>query len=430
MRGADRGRRKAIGVVAGGKGPAVLGRVGVQSHGDVVRGQAQLVRHDLGQHRLVALALGRRIANDADRASGIHRNGRRSHRSVLGAGPPPFVAGFQRGDVAHVGLAGLDAGGVADAVQLAGRQRLLLALLEAGQVAGGQGLLDDPLVVARIKQGAGDGFVGKLVGPDQVPAQQLQRVHCQLRRNLLHHALHREVKLRAAEAAHGAGRALVGHHDMVGDLQIADVIAVGGDAVHPVEGRRHGCAQIGAVVVPVGEPQGGDLAGLGVGRLDLGDAVGRGAGGAQMLQSILNPLDRPLGPAGQNAKHNDVRKNGQLAAEAAAGVLGAAQAQGVGAQAQRPGHDGMQREGALEVGQHVEAAGFGHRFGNHRIGFHGGDGVARVANGQFGAVLGCGERLLRGAVQEVAGGNAIGVSLGMQQRRLRRHRLQRVKHCW
>ena len=196
--------------------------------------------------------------------------------------------------------------------------------------------------------------------------------------------------------------------------------------MHPVQRRRHRRAQVGAVVVPVGQPQSGDPALAGVGRLDPGDAVCRGAGGRQMLQPILDPLDRPSGLAGQDAQHHDVGKDGQLGAEAAAGVPGAAKTQAVGAGAQRPHHDRMQREGALKVGKHVETAGLGDGPRDDRVGFHGGDGIARIGDGHLRCMIGPRECLVRRSVYEVARGYAIGVGLRMQQRRVRLRCLDRI----
>ena len=427
-RGVRASRREPAGIVAGGDRPAVLRRIRIQRDRDVVRVQAEPVRHHLGQHGLVALALGHRIPDHGDPAHGVHRDRHRGHGAAPGAVPLPLPAGLDQGDVAHVGLAGLDAGGVADAVEPAGPASLLPAALQAVQVAAGKGLVDDPVVVAGIEQGAGHGPVGKPIGTDQVLPDHVQRIHPQGGGDRLHHALHREVELGAAEAPHRARGAFVGEHHVVGDLQVADVVAVGGQAVHPVQRRRHRRAQVGAVVVPVGQPQRGHPAFAGMGGLDPGDAVRRGAGGGEMLQSVLDPLDRPPGSARQDAEHHDPGKDGHLGAEAPAGVLRAAKAQAVGAHAQRPRHDRLQRKGPLEVRQHVEAAGLRDGPRHHRVGLHGGDGAARIDDGQLRHVVGLGEGLVREAVDEVARGDAVRSGLRMQQRRIGRRRLHRIDH--
>ena len=80
----------------------------------------------------------------------------------------------------------------------------------------------------------------------------------QLDRDRVHHALDREIELRPAKAAHRAGRAFVGHHNVVEDVDVLDAVGIGRQAMHAIDRRRHRRAQIGAVVVPVRQPQAND----------------------------------------------------------------------------------------------------------------------------------------------------------------------------
>ena len=426
VRRARRGRREAAGIVAGRDRPAVLGRVRIQRHDDVVRGQPELVGDDLGQRRLMALALGHRIADDVDRAQGVDRHGDRGDGAVLRPGALALPAGLEGRDIAHVRLARLDAGGVADAVEFACRARGVPLLLQRRQTAFGDGLVDGPVVIARIEQGAGDRFVGEHVRRNQVAADDGERILPGQHGDLLHHALDREIELRPAEAAHRAGRAFVGRHDMVGDFEVPDAVAVGGYAVHPVDRRRHRRAQIGAVIVPVGEPQAGDRAVLHVGGLDPGDPVGRDAGGRQMLQPVLDPLHRPPRLAGQHAQHDDIGEDRELGAEAAAGIFRAAVAQGGGADAQGQRHHGVDRKRALKIGQHIEAAGLAVGLRHNGVGFHRRDGIARIADGQFRRGVRLGEGLVRLAMHEMAFRDTVGLAARMQERRLGLRRRYRV----
>ena len=63
-------------------------------------------------------------------------------------------------------------------------------------------------------------------------------------------------------------------------------------AVHAVERPRHRRAQERAVVLELIELQAEDAAVLGDRGFDLGDAVGPGAGGDQMLDAVLDPFHR------------------------------------------------------------------------------------------------------------------------------------------
>ena len=207
---------------------------------------------------------------------------------------------------------------------------------------------------------------------------------------------------------------------------MADEIAVGRDAVHPVDRRRHRRAQIGAVVVPVGEPEPGHRSVRPVGGFDFRDPVGRDARRREMFQPVLDPLDPPARLAREHAQHDDIGEDHQLGAEAAAGILRAAVAQGGGADAQGERHHRVHRKRPLEVGQHVEAAGLAAGLGHDGIGFHRRDGIARVADGQFRRALGFGEGRVRVAVHEMAFRDAVGLAARVQDRRVRRARRDRI----
>ena len=145
-----------------------------------------------------------------------------------------------------------------------------------------------------------------------------------------------------------------------------------------------------------------------------------------MLQPVLDPLDRAARLAGEHAQHDDIGEDHQLGAEAAAGILRAAVAQGGGADAQGERHHRVHRKRPLEVGQHVEAAGLAVGLGHDGIGLHRRDGVARIADGQVRRALGFGEGRVRVAVHEVAFRDAVGVAARVQDRGVRRARRDRI----
>ena len=196
---ADRQGPRPVGVHALGRD---LG-VAVQ-HPDVLERHAELVGDDLAPRRLVPLAVRAGSGDDLDLAGGQHPD-----RRVL---PAAGAVGQRaehpgRGQPAHLGE-----GGDADAELhrvVAGPPLLLLLaeLVVAEQLLGpGRGRL----VVARVVGQAGDGGERELLVLDPVPLPQLQRVHAQVRGELVHHPLDGEGGLGPARAPVGVGRHLGG----------------------------------------------------------------------------------------------------------------------------------------------------------------------------------------------------------------------------
>jgi hypothetical protein len=142
-------------------------------------GIAEAVGDDLGEGRLVALAVAVRAGQDLDGADRVHPHFRRF---------PEAHAGAER---AHGGRgrdpAGLDVAGVAEAPELAALGGFRLARGEARDVGGLQRLVEVAAEVAHVI-GHDD---GRLVreGGDEVPPAQFCRVHPHLARRRLHHPL-------------------------------------------------------------------------------------------------------------------------------------------------------------------------------------------------------------------------------------------------
>src|SRR5438105_4872657 len=181
-------------------------------------------------------------------------------------------------------------------------------------------LLDRAGIIARIEQAAGRGAVGERIGGNEVATDDVEGIAPQLDRDALHEPLERVIDLRSAEAAVEAARRLVGEYHPVAHGDVTNVVGAGEVAVHAVERRRLGRAQVRTHVLdlvpveradaPVGLDRGGEPR----------DAVGGGDGANEMLEPVLDPLDRPAAHARGDADQHHVRHEALLHAEAAACV--------------------------------------------------------------------------------------------------------------
>ena len=136
-RHADRARARAVGA------HAELHLVGVAMHDrNVLDRNAEPVRHELGEGRLVALAVAVRSGEDFDRTGWIDPHFRRF---------PQADAAAERADrLRRRNAARFDIGGNADAAQLAVPRRLALALGEAFIVGKLHRLLERRVIVAGV----------------------------------------------------------------------------------------------------------------------------------------------------------------------------------------------------------------------------------------------------------------------------------------
>ena len=148
----------------------------------------------------------------------------------------------------------------------------LLAGPDAGVVGQLGRLLRRAQVVARVVDQAAERGVGELLGLDEVALAQLQRVHPDLGGQRVHGPLDGVGGLGPAGAAVGVGRRHVGEH-----RRAAEVVG-GRDVVHAgVEERaqqrdaRRDQLQVGAHVADEADPDGGELAVLVGGQLDVLD---------------------------------------------------------------------------------------------------------------------------------------------------------------
>ena len=260
--------------------------VGVAVHHlDVLGRDAELVGDDLGERRLVSLAL---------------RHHRQSDHRLAGRVHPQLAAvGHAETEDVHVlprsGADGLGEERDADAHQLAALA--LLRLFPAQLVVAGHRhrLAHRRFVVARVVDPAGLRRVRELVGLDEVLQPQFRRVHVEFVGEHVDHPLDQVDRLGDAERAGvgDAARRLVGVDGGHVGVRRLDVVA---PREHTEEARRVLHRRRGAVERPVvGEHVGADGADLAVlaGR-DLAphDVVAGEPGAHEILGAVLHPLHR------------------------------------------------------------------------------------------------------------------------------------------
>ena len=172
-----------------------------------------------------------------------------------------------------------------------------------------------------------------------------------------------------------------------------DRIGAGQGAVHAVERRRLGRAQVArrprrpgrSARRARGRPRPPRP------RSSVRRAVADVAA-SEVLEAVLDPLHRRAGLARRQAHQDNVGKHRLLHAEAAAGVAGIAVAQPVGRHLEREGHHRVQRERAHEIGGDVVAGIAGKVLGDHHPALDRRARVAREARRQRHTVRGAGER--------------------------------------
>ena len=206
---------EARGVVAGGDAPRARGRVHFGQDVDLGGIDAERVGDDLRADGPVALALRRRPDPHGDAAERGDDHGRALGVPRLGQRAGPLLRGLDERDVAHVRDGGLDDARDADPDQAAlcpGLGLLGAALVVAGEL---ERVVEAGFVVAGVVEPARRRPVGNVVGSDQVPPPQVDRVEAQPPGGQVHRPFERQVELRPAEAPVEPGRAAVGEDDAV-----------------------------------------------------------------------------------------------------------------------------------------------------------------------------------------------------------------------
>ena len=276
-------------------------------------GMPELLGDDLGERRLVALALGLN---------------RKPHNGFAGRVHAQLApVGHAEAEDVHVlarpGADGLGEERHPDAHQLAARPSLLLFGPQRVVADHVHGLAHGGLVVTRVVDPAGLALVRKLLGPQQVPQPQLGRVHLQVEGQAVHQPLdevHRLGDPERARVGHPAGRLVGVHrgHVAVGGLE---VVAAG---EHPEESgrvlhRRRRAVERAVVGQHVG-PDRQDLALVGGGDLADHDVVAREARRGQVLAAVLHPFHRLAQHQRADDRAHVAGIDRHLVAEAAADV--------------------------------------------------------------------------------------------------------------
>ena len=305
-----RGRAAAVGA------QPVRRAVGVAvDHLDVLGVDADLLGDDLGERRLVTLALG------------LYRDPYHGRAGRVDGQLAPVGHG-EAGEVHVLAWSGADRLGEerdADAHQLAALPRCRLLGPELVVPRDAEGLGHGGRVVAGVVDPAGAADVGELVGLDEVAQPQLDGVDVQLVGEDVDHPLDQVDGLGDPERARvgDAARGLVGvdrGHRAVGRLE---VVAAGEDAEEAArELRRRGRAVEGAVVGEHVAAHREDAAVPGRGDLALHDVVAGEAAGHEVLGAVLDPLHRLAGDHRADDGADVAGVDRHLVAEAAADVGG------------------------------------------------------------------------------------------------------------
>ena len=209
---------------------------------------------------------------------------------------------------------------------LAALERLAAGLLPGPQgriVHRGQRLVQRGVVVARVVLPAERRGVGEPVLGDEVPPAQLGRVHVELAREHVDHALDEVRRLGDPEGAAvgDTARGLVGVDAVHLDISAGDVVRAGADVEEA--GRELRRVRAGVERAVVGEhvaSEARDPAVAGRGDLPAHVVVARESGGGEVLHAVLDPLHRP---AQHDRGHGGADVAGihpDLVAEAAADV--------------------------------------------------------------------------------------------------------------
>ena len=209
--------------------------------------------------------------------------------------------------------------------------------------------------------------------------------------------------------------------------RFSNPVRAGHVAVGAVERGRLGGAQVRTAVVELVPAQRRDRSVVGDRRFEGRHSVGGRGRGDEMLEAVLDPLDRASRLPRREAHRDDVREDGLLDAEAAAGVLRAAQSEAGARNSQCSRHHRMQRERTLEVGQDVVAV-LSEMFGDDDESLDGGACVARIAHRYRHPVRGVCEHRARVAVTKLPVAHDVRSGFLVQQRHAGGGRGHRIDH--
>ena len=304
---ADRQRARAVGVLAEGAGR------GVAVHDlDLIRRDPEPVGDDLGEAGLVALAVRRRAGVGGHRAGRVDAHDRRLEVAALHA-PDGRAEHARRRQAAD-----LHVGGEAEAAVDATLAQLGLLAPERLHVHVREQLVERALVVAGVVDHPVHQLGREAVGGDEVLPPQLERVHAELRGELVHHRLDDVDALRPARAADRVGRELVREHAHDVALDVRDLVAAGDHAARERRDDRALDEVVAAAVLDdLRVDRGQRPVALGA-QLGVGDVVAPVVRRGHVLGARGDPLDRPVQLARRVAGEDLLAVDLQLGPEAAA----------------------------------------------------------------------------------------------------------------
>ena len=298
---------------AGGHGAAARHRAEAdRDRGGIGKGQHDIlglhlpqIGDDLREDRLHALALRSGAAGDINLARGVD-----AHKGALeGADTGAFdVAADTEPEIAAVGARlGLAAAKSVDAAD-----RVERLLQRPGVIAA---VINDRLAIAVRNPDA----VGHLLGGDHVTAANFGGFETEGARDQIDTALHREGRFRAAGAAIGRVRHLVGHDNAAPGGQILDLVRPGqmhGGVVGDPGADRVPGAAIDEIIVADRE----NMAVIVKADLDIVPLVARMRRAHQMLATVLDPAHRAAEAVREEGDQEVFGVDMALAAKAAADV--------------------------------------------------------------------------------------------------------------
>ena len=408
---------KAARIIPGGDRPGVP--PGIERGFDPYRRsrQPEHIADGLRRHSAMPLPLWQRINDHRDAAERIDCHCRRRLRPTFRAGSLSLLRGQHGRDVAHIRDRRLDDGRETDAVEPARRARLLAPPIKRVEPAFAYRLFNSGVVIAGIEHRAGRAVIGKPI--DQIAPDDIERIEAERHRDVLYQPFQREINLRPAKPPHEPARRLVCHDDAVADCEVRYPIGARHIAVHAVERRRLGGAQIGAAIFELVPIERRDDAVFIYGRGQCRDPVRRRGRGRQMFEPCLDPFDRPPGFARRQRHQHDVRKDRVLRPKAAAGIGRRFEAQPVPRNPERQRHDRVHRQGPLEIRGDLVSILTGQVLGDHDKGFERRAGIARIAGRDRNAVRRHAERRRGIAIAKGAVADDVRTDGRMQQRRIR-----------
>ncbi len=245
-----------------------------RDHAHAFNRHRQNVGGDLGEHRMVALALRRGAGRDHHLAVGLDRD----LRALVGA-----EAGVL--DVARDAEAEIFAGGArrraaGGKIRHARERGVETAMIVAAVIGHGR-------AVARLHAG----HIGEAIARHEARAPHLGAVELQFARHAVGEALQHEGRVGTAGAAHRRGRHLVGEDGVERDVERLQRVGAG-ERPHAGERQDQPIGHIGAVVVQAAAAHAAHAA-AGIGRdLEVPDLVALLGGGQKVLAPVLDPFDR------------------------------------------------------------------------------------------------------------------------------------------